>query len=264
MEDRSRQDVLAQVARSELVAAEAVAASRILDCGVALYNEAWPRLPEINQVREVALEGKVSIPPQQAWDEVTAFYAERKLTPLRWSASVRLTGRGLGEFLAGHGYERRTQVAMVRPSGVLTPDWQPVEMQVLPARAAPRGYAELSAERFADDPHGDARAAVARARVNDTRLTMLVARIDEQAAACCGVLSLGDVGRVRGLYVARAFADRADPIALTLIGKIIELGYRYQFATFCCLLEESDAVGQSLYRRCGFEPVGELVYHEKT
>lgn len=260
-DDRSQSEMLAQVARTDLIWSEAVAEQEILDCGLAIFNADYPQLAEVNQVREVALEGKVSISPQQAWDEVAAFFDARSLSPLRWSTSVRLMGGELGEFLAGKGYARRTAVAMIRDANVRTEIDESI--QLLPGRAAPQGFAALMAERFATDPRRDARLALAREHLADTRLEMLIARVDDQPAGCAGVLTVGDVGRVRGLYVAEAFADRREWIASTLMGHILELGYRYQFSTLCGLVESDDASRIEFYRACGFAPVGELEYFQK-
>ena len=93
--------------------------------------------------------------------------------------------------------------------------------------------------------------------LDDSHTDALVAIRDGVATAYLAVLSIGEIGSIQELFVAEAF--RRQGIGLTMMSRALEIAARSLFRhVFVGVLPGNEAA-ISLYRRCGFEKVGETI-----
>jgi ribosomal protein S18 acetylase RimI-like enzyme len=94
-----------------------------------------------------------------------------------------------------------------------------------------------------DDPHYDA----------------LLALAGDRAVAHVGVLAVGELALIKGVYVTPEFQRRG--IGRTMMGRALEICARSLFKHVFLSTEPGNAAAQGLYAGLGFAKIGELRRH---
>ena len=97
-----QRSTIGAVLRSNQAYYQQIAQRETLERGIAYFNDAYPTLLEVNQVREVVIRTSDEI--SVAFDAVEGFYRSRELKCLSWSPAQGADIAGLGEFLGDHGF----------------------------------------------------------------------------------------------------------------------------------------------------------------
>ena len=91
-----------------------------------------------------------------------------------------------------------------------------------------------------DDPHWDA----------------LLALRDGQPVAHIGVLAVGEIGRIQGVYVAKSHRGRG--LGSLMMSRVLEICARSLFKHVMLSVSPSNAAAIELYRRFGFQKIGQI------
>ena len=133
------------------------------------------------------------------------------------------------------------------------------DLQIIPARASYHGVRELHAlwarEAHADNPTAaDQTAQAMTDQLDEPRLDAFLARQDDQPVGIAAVLSLGQVGVIRGVFTHPDARGRA--VATTLVAHTLDHCSRAQFTqvlTTCPPVCPSNR----LYQSIGFTPAAQ-------
>lgn len=226
------------------------------DFGIAYYNERFPRLPEVNQLREVIVAEEHAL--EAAIAECSNWFAARGLECLRWSPAQGLDPEPMAQVAKRRGLLRKNLVAMHLV------EWPVLDsrsdVRILPARAV----RELFRHSFiSNTPDEQVQAPLADSfaeRLDDPQLDMFVASLDRAAAGRCGLYQVGDIARVVDLTMLAGFANRG--VAESLLSHVLALARRLTMPMVVAQVLESDAPRRDLLRRFGFVEDGQLVEFE--
>jgi ribosomal protein S18 acetylase RimI-like enzyme len=228
-----------------------------LEVGTAFVNGELGRVWDANQVRDVALPAGESV--EGVMKEVEECFAGKGSRCLKWvmnpSAPEGQT-RPIVEHLLRLGYRAREwEVFYLRhaPEG---PVAQVGGLKIIPARASYRHSREL-AEEWARECWAEVAEQLTEAWVghlDDAHFDALIALNEERAVARVGVLAVGEIGLVEGLFVSREY--RRQGIGRTMMSRAMEICARSLFRHVFVALEVGNEVAKGLYRKLGFEAVG--------
>ncbi|MDB5321370.1 MAG: hypothetical protein JWN40_3001 [Phycisphaerales bacterium] len=233
----------------------AVAEGTLLDCGTAYANGELRSVWDANNVRDAALpEG---MEPGAVVAEVEGHYAAIGSRCAYWvmnPSAPEARTRGLAEYLLANGhhvvgddilYLRKLPGAVAEVGG----------LTIIPARASYKHARVLAGEglvgsdaeeciegrmRHLDDPHYDA----------------LLAIEGDRPIAHVGVLAVGELGLIQGVYVSPDFRRRG--IGRTMMGRALEICARSLFKHVFLSTEPGNVAAQGLYAGLGFAKIGEL------
>jgi GNAT superfamily N-acetyltransferase len=245
--------VLAAVARSDQAYARQLTEREPFDFGVAYRCADYPQLPDANQCREVLFG---STPPDVVLKQITDHYQAHQLRCLRWVAAADQPDEALGDLLRPHGYRRREFLAMGLARQVNVPGRD--EVRIVPARAMRAALSEvlMANERFAESVC-TMRAEALGDRLDDPRLEVFVALLDDRPAGCAGLMEVGDIGRIKELFVAPGC--RRTGVGRSLLRHVLRLTRRLALQQVCLQISADSTVAIALFEQCGFEPAGTLV-----
>lgn len=258
----SPSDLIRLFHKTELALAQELGEEEPLASGVAFSNPDLPQVPGANHVREVALHAGVT--PAQAVEEVTRHFESRGTRCGYWSINPSAPEeqvRPLVEHLLATGHAadavdvmnlRRMPQGTVREVGGMT---------IIPARASYRHVREL-AEEVAGELGGDGAGQQVEAhllRLDDPHFEGILALKDGRAVGRVSVLTVGEVGRIEYVYVSRDY--RRQGIGRTLMSRAVEACARSLFKHVFLCVAHDNAAAVALYKRFGFQKVGERVVY---
>ena len=249
-----QRSTIGAVLRSNQAYYQQIAQRETLDHGIAYYNDAYPTLPEVNQIREVVIQTPAEIPV--AFEAAEAFYQRHRLKCLAWTPAEGTEMAGLGDFLRDKGFVERTYdiMTLVR--------WVDIDRsgaaRVVPARAVRTAFRATFGP--SEDADAQLRADAAQERLDDPQMDMVVAMIDGQPAGRCGLYQVGDIGRVIDLSVLPTFEE--SDVHKSLLAFAIALGKRLALPIICTQVPRADAHLRRAYEAVGFLTDGIITeYH---
>ncbi len=94
-------------------------------------------------------------------------------------------------------------------------------------------------------------------RLNDPQYDALVAMVDEQPAGFVAVHQVGEIGRIRDLYVLPQ--RRRQGIATAMLHYAVATAQRWLLRPICAQAPAADPAGRALFEKLDFEEAGTLV-----
>ncbi|MCG3127175.1 MAG: hypothetical protein CHACPFDD_02033 [Phycisphaerae bacterium] len=245
---------LSAVRTSQRAYDEQVGEAETLDCGVAHFSEAYPELPECNFVSEVLLANAAT--PAEAVAEIQRFYSGRGLCCRRWVPAAEQPPELLAALLEPIGLRPRVSTALLlKPDecGAAHP-----AVRIVPARAMRRACGAIFEQALGRGDSADAaRVAVALERLGQPSYDGFVALRDDAPAGFVAVHQVGEIGRVRELFVCGE--HRRGGVGRTLVGYAVATARRWALHPICAAVPSGDEASSAAYRRAGFVAGGELV-----
>lgn len=220
-------DVLSAFRRSEQAFHAQLAAPQAIAAGMAFCAEAFPHLPDANQIRDVLL---FDVPMADAYADVEAHFAARQRRCLRWTLSSEQAVEPVATHLAALGWRRREQAVFGLsqwPSLDELRTSYETDLRILPARAMRKAHRQTWLDDVAAATDAGLRAELADAaneRLDDANLDGFVAMMGGAAAGRVGLLEIGDICRIQDLYVHPG--RRRQGVATALMRHALQLAYR--------------------------------------
>jgi ribosomal protein S18 acetylase RimI-like enzyme len=256
--DRSEFDLVRLFHKTGTMWAQHLAEPEQLDVGTAYANSSLARVWDANQVRDVALPPDLS--PAQALELVAGHFNEQGSRCAAWvtnPSAPREQTAPLVDHLLATGHSRRDEDILYLRRMPEGPIAQASNLRIIPARASYRHSRTLALEAANEcwPDVADQLAEAAVAHLDDPHFDALVALRDDRAVASVGVLAVGELGLVENLYVSAEF--RRQGIGRTMMSRALEICARSLFRhVFLSLAPPNDAA-MTLYRKLGFEPIGQ-------
>lgn len=252
---------LSAVARSNHAYYKELCTVQTLDWGAAHFATAFPTSHACNQIRDVLALDESAM--ESAIDATERFYAERRRTCYRWAMAVDQPGERMGPPLVRRGYTAVEYAAM--RLGRWPGERPRAEgCRVLPARPMRQAFRETYL-RQTDDLGGqgpELLADVACERLNDVRLTLLVAMAGTEAVGRCGLHLIGDIACIRELHVLEDWRRRGA--ATALLEHVIAMARRLTMNVVCAQVSADAQPARSLFEKHGFVADGTLVEFHRT
>ncbi len=256
----SPNDLMRLFHRTELHWARQVAADETsLDCGVVLRNAALPLVHEANQVLDAFLPDGMT--PRDVAAMVEEPFRAAGTRCWKWTINPSMPPaqtQPLEEHLLAGGFRRETYDLMYLKGRPVGPVEELAGVKIIPARASFRHARQIAEESVAhwntpgltdammthlEDPHTDA----------------LLALKDGQAAALLMVQAVGELGCIAGLDVSERF--RGQGLGRTMMSRALEICARSLFKHVFLTVVPTNAIAVGLYRKFGFEKIGEFVLY---
>jgi GNAT superfamily N-acetyltransferase len=246
--------------RTGLYLGQQLGESTNLDCGTAIANAKWPAIADANHVWDASLAPDQT--PQQAASEANAHFGAAGGCCGFWvlnPAEPASRTQPLADYLLTQGWQPRAATIYYLRKAPPPLKAMGDGLMVIPARASYRHAHDLAlcAAREADPTHADALAAATMARLDDPHWDAILALQNGQPVAHIGVLSIGDMGRIDGLFVHPD--HRRKGLAKIMLARAMEVCIRSVFRHVFAEIGPDNAPAVHLARTAGFEPVGSLV-----
>ena len=121
-----------------------------------------------------------------------------------------------------------------------------------------RACSTLLAGRFADrGERGDALLELQLSRMDDPQFDAYVAMIDDAPAGYLALHQVGEIGRIRDLYVAKD--RRTAGVATALLNYALATAQRWSLRPICVEIPAAAVGVRTLLDKAGFEEAGRLV-----
>jgi len=245
--------------RTEAAWVGQLADGETLAVGTAYANGELARVWDANNVRDAALHDGLN--PREAVTEVERHYAQRGARCWYWvmnpSADRERVGPLVAHLLACGYRETRDEIQYLR-NATAAPARDVVGVKVIPARASFRHVRMLMEEKVAERWGGDEQFVAGQLRhLDDPHWDALLALEGNRPVAYLGVLPMGEIGRIEGVYVAPDFRRRG--IGRMMMGRALEICARSLFKHVFLSVDPGNEAALALYRQMGFEKLGELV-----
>ena len=227
-----------------------------LDAGTAFTNPDLPDVDDANTLLDAKVpEGSKS---GEVLREVEDHYRAagvrcRSIVP-NPSAPAALT-EPLVEHLLAAGWTRHAADIYHRAGPPPRPPGSAAGLTVIPARASFR-HAQALAEQGAAEAGNPRLAAAALAHLDDPHWDALLALRDGAAVATVGVLAVGDLGAIDGLYVAAPF--RRQGVGRSMLDRAMEICARSLFKHVMLSVPPGNTPAARLYESFGFRVVGQV------
>lgn len=263
--DPSVGDLMRLFDKTEFHLAQQLGNEQWLACGAAFANADLPSVRGANHMRQVSLPDGMSA--ADAVREVEAHFAKCGTQCRYWAmnpAASEVSVRPLAEhLLAGGWHATKTDVMYLRhrPTGIVR---EVAGLTIIPARASYRHARELAEEAARE--RGEAalaeRAEANMTLVDDPQSEGFLALKDGRAVGRAFVVTVGEIGRVQSVYVAKEHRGRG--IGRTIMSRAMEACARSTFRHVFLSADADNAAALAMYRRFGFERVGEVVKYQSS
>jgi GNAT superfamily N-acetyltransferase len=233
-----------------------VADATQLECGTAYANAALGSVWDANNIRDAALpEGMAAA---EAVAEVDSHYAGQGVRCAYWvlnPSAPQAQTRPLADHLRSSGWKALPEdifyLRKVTP-GSLTPA---TGLTIIPARASYK-HARILAAEDQEGADAEQRVEARMQHLDDPHYDALLALKGDRPVAHVGVLAVGELALIQGVYVSPDF--RRQGIGRTMMGRALEICARSLFKHVFLSTDPSNAPAQELYRGLGFAKLGEL------
>jgi len=231
-----------------------------MEVGTAYANRLLANVADANHVRDVTLPEAMS--PGRAMRLVEAHFQSRETRCAYWQTNRSVPdGRTLAiiEHLLAVGFSRRTADVMRLARMPIVDVIAPADVKIIPARASYRHVREIAGELARE--FGAAQAVEAAVlHLDDPHWDALLAIRDGKALATGGVLTVGEVGRIDGLYVSPP--SRGQGLGRLMMLRILEICRRATLRHVMLALDPGNQVASRLLANLGLEKIGETIrYH---
>jgi len=252
----SHADLIRLFNKTETLWVEHLAESEQLEFATAYTNSSLNEVHEANLIRDVSLPEDVS--PHRAFEEVEEYYRAKGVPCYYWSfnpSAPEAAGRPMIELLLSRGYQAIASDIMAL--GQVAPRASAVMegVKIIPARASFRHTRQLFEEDAADKTPQLAEANMMH--LDDPHWDSLLAIKDGAPLAHIGVLGAGEIGRIEGVYVARA--HRGKGLGSLMMNRVLEICARSLFKQVMLSVLPANAAAIGLYERFGFRRIGQIV-----
>jgi GNAT superfamily N-acetyltransferase len=252
---------LSAVARSNHAYYKELCTVQTLDWGVAHFGTEFPTSHACNQIRDVlAIDDNAA---EAAIDATERVYAQKQRTCYRWAMAMDQPSERMAPHLVRRGYTAMEYTAMRLEQWPEAPP-RPEAYRILPARPMRQAFRETYL-RQTDDLDGQAPevlADVACERLNDVRLTLLVAMAGTQPVGRCGLHLIGDLACIRELHVLKDARGRGA--ATALLAHVIAMARRLTMNVVCVQVPADARPARSLLEKHGFVADGILVEFHRS
>jgi len=253
--------------RTEQTWVEHLAEGEAMEAGTAVICPELAEIWDANHVRDAALPPGIGA--AEAVAGVEQLFARRGLTCGYWMmnpAAAEEAVRPLVEELGRLGYRRDVdEIYYLRKASGEAGMADVPGVRVIPARAAYRQARELAAQRARDYGRGEAQVVEAYVRhLDDPHYDALLALEGDRPVAALGVLAVGEVARIEGVYVAPSARGRG--VGRMMMSRGLEICGRAVFRHVLLGVAADNGAAKRLYERAGFVKIGEAVryYHART
>lgn len=243
------------VRMSNLAYLRHVSQETTLDNGIMYFNDEHPTLDACNLVGDVLIE-EMETEPDVAFQRIDAAFKEKGAKCCRWIPAAQQPSETLDKLLTPHGFLREETVALTRmPSPVPDKDSR---LHILAARAMRRACTTLLKQRFADrSEHAEALLDLQLSRMDDPQFDAYLAMIDDQPAGYIALHQVGEIGRIRDLYVAKDC--RGTGVAAALLNYALSTAQRWSLRPICVEIPAAARGARAMLDKAGFEEAGRLV-----
>jgi ribosomal protein S18 acetylase RimI-like enzyme len=251
----SSEDLLRYFQKLELHWGRHVGEETQLDVGTALVNPQLPEVWDANRVIGAALPEGVS--PEQAYAEVEEHFASARGRCCTWAMAVgapEAQTKPMVEYLLSRGWRDCGFDVMYLtqpPRGTIVEE---SDLKIIPARASFRHVRDLAIEW-----QGASGADTAEMHLDDPHVDALIALKDGRAAAYVAVLSVGEIGGIQDIYVAKEFQRQG--IGRTMMSRAMEICARSLFRHVLVGVGPENAAAVKLYEKFGFARLGRYVQY---
>lgn len=246
--------------RTELHWARQVAQDETaLDCGMALINPALPLVREANQVFEAFVPDGMT--PGEVVEMIGEPYGAAGVRCLKWTLNPSMPPQRiqpLEAHLLEHGFRWECCDLMYlkgRPAGAIE---EVAGIKIIPARASFR-HARQMAEEVVAHWNTPGLVEAMMMHVEDPHTDALLALKDAQAAALLMVQAVGDLGCIAALHVSERC--RGEGLGRTMMSRALEICARSLFKHVFLTVDPTNATAIALYRKCGFEKIGDFAFY---
>ena len=248
---------LVAVNKCEGVYCGLVSDQAMLDNCVAYSAVDFPLVADANQVRDVQ---KGDLGAEEVWHCVTEHYQQFGLECLQWSFPLERVDRAVVSLLLERGFVEHRVMAMATPAPLVLPIDETLRM--FPASSVEPHYTALQKEAHREFPVELAEQMVQHLlrRLGRPRLESYVAFDGKMPVGTLELLSVGPVGRIENVHVAAEHRRRG--IATGMFAWIFNLCLQRSRKCVCLSVAKDNPVAQELYRKLGFQYVGDLVSYQ--
>ncbi|MCH7872590.1 MAG: GNAT family N-acetyltransferase, partial [Planctomycetes bacterium] len=227
-----------------------------LDNGIFYFSAEHPTLDACNFVADVLIE-EMGATPQAAFESIEAAFTQRGVKCCRWMPAAGQPVETLDKLLSPRGFLREETIALTRvPNPVPEVERR---YHILPARAMRRACSTLLTQRFADrGEQADALLELQLSRMDDPQFDAYVAMTDDQPAGYLALHQVGEIGRIRDLYVAKS--HRTAGAATALLNYALATAQRWSLRPICVEIPAGAVGPRTLLDKAGFEEGGRLVH----
>jgi GNAT superfamily N-acetyltransferase len=241
------------VRRSNQQCFEQLSQRATLDCGEAYYSTRYADLPFCNFVAEVSLAQVAGV----AFETVEAFYRKKELRCYIWIPAADQSVNEVARLLAPHGFTCRETIAMVH-TGLRAALRTDERIRIVGARALRRAYTSVITQRFAESRQSTASLVNAQLeRLNDPHYEAFVALIGNEPAGTITVHQVGEIGRIRDVYVIPELRRRG--VSLAMLDYALASAVRWASKPICTAISAENTIGRTLLTREGFKEGGTIV-----
>jgi GNAT superfamily N-acetyltransferase len=265
--DLTSQDLVRLFHRTAMRWGDLVAETTQLSCGTALHCAELAGVADANHMRDAALAPGQSA--SEAMEEVRAHFEQVGTRCGFWvmnpSEPTERTQPLVEHLLAGGWRARETSIMHIHRAANLP--GPAAGTQIISARASFRLARELVAQAVAERISGTAVAAEKgpesllvesdMRRLDDSHWDALLALENGVPVAQVGVLSVGDMGRIDGLFVAPAHRRRG--LAMMMMGQALQSCARSIFRHVFMEIDPQNPPSVRVAGGCGFSAVGQAV-----
>jgi GNAT superfamily N-acetyltransferase len=258
----SAADLVRYFHRTALHWARHVGDESVLDFGTAFTNAQLAGAPYFNQMLDALVPAGMNAAEVIAAAE-QHFRETARVACRRWvlapSAPEEQT-RPLREALQSREYQRSAFDILYlghQPTGSIE---SVGNLTVIPGRASYRHVRELAEEWAAEEKTPEVAEAMMM-HLDGDHTDALLALKDGKPAAMVFVLAVGDIGCIEDVFVSAPF--RGQGIGRTMMSRAMEICARSLFKHVFVGVDSSDGPANALYRKFGFQKVGEYVSYVK-
>jgi GNAT superfamily N-acetyltransferase len=254
-------DLIRYYHRCELHWCQQIAEQTPLDVGTALVNASLAEVWDANVVFDAALPEGVSAADAVA--EADAHFRSQGSKVCKWVPNIPAPQdrtAPLADHLLSAGFARHTHDIMHlsgQPAGVIE---EVGGLRIIPARASFRHARVLAEESAAAITPQVADAFILH--LEDPHTDGLLAMKGDEPVAFVTVLTIGEIGCITELYVAQRF--RRLGIGRTMMSRALEICARSLFKHVFLSCEPQNGPAISLYRKLGFEKIGDFICYVRA
>jgi ribosomal protein S18 acetylase RimI-like enzyme len=254
----SSADLLRFYHKCEATWSEGASSPTELAIGTAFVNPQFDRLGDANRLAGAMLP-EASADAEALIGEVESHFASAGCRCLRWTMNPTATDAQTRPIIAAlerRGLRRIARDVMHLNQRVDLRYDAPPDLQIIPARASYRHTQQSLGACARDEWHEPQLADAMIQHLDDPRYDLLLALRGGQPVGRGGVLTVGDVGLIKDIYVAPAHRGQGLGRLMTL--RCLELCARSLFRHVLLSVEPQNPAAE-MYRRIGFAKFGEYV-----